>query len=43
MKTDVMTTGFSNADTLADALRPWQRGRAQVLNFTATHDRLTSS
>jgi hypothetical protein len=41
MKPDVTTTGFGDAAALVDALRPWQGGRAQVLDFTATHDRLT--
>jgi hypothetical protein len=38
---EVTTTGFGDANALAEVLRPWQGGRAQVLDFTATHDRLT--
>ena len=41
MKAEVSTTGFGDAGKLSEALRPWQGGRAQVLAFTASHDRLT--
>lgn len=40
MTLDVTTTGFGDAKALADVLRPWQGGRAQVLSYTASHDRL---
>jgi hypothetical protein len=41
VKAEVVTTGFGDAGKLSEALRPGQGGRAQVLAFTATHDRLT--
>ena len=41
MAVEITTSGFGNADALTEALRPWQGGRAQVLDFTATHDQLT--
>lgn len=41
MPLDVTTTGFGDAKALIDALRPWHGGRAQVLRYSSSHDRLT--
>jgi len=41
MTHDVTTTGFGDVNALADVLRPWQGGRAQILRYSASHDRLT--
>src|SRR5262249_41674053 len=37
----LMTSGFGDGGALGKALGAWQGGRAQVLDFTATHDRLS--
>ncbi len=37
MATSVRTYGFGSAEKLADALEPWQGGRAQVLGFSGTN------
>ena len=40
MKLSKTTVGFGNAGELTKALQPWQGGRAQILECTASHNLL---
>ena len=41
MTRDIHTGGYGNTEELLSLMRRWEGGRAQVLDFSASHDRLT--